>query len=525
MNDDFPNDITTTGLLPVNGNRNPAIFGTEDDADWFRFDVEAFKVYEFDVDDLRGFRSSFILVNAVYDEQGNLIEDLANSNRRFVAPSSGHVFVEAVEAPDVVNYEIGTFVSDDDYTNFFSRRNEGEIVYSVDRQATVGGTIETPGDIDIFTFTFAQGSTNAITLNGADSSDATLEVPVLRLYERTGTFQNPEFELIEVNRFSGPGRSAQITYRPGNESKTIFVMAAGSGDQTGTWNLEVETIDDFAPGREGRLQFTPNFHNTNLTVSGNIESNGDVDPFLLTVQAGHWYNILPNPNAVPILRVTDPAGNLVNSPAPRLGRGTEITNQGVFFAETSGEYTVTAQAFEGVSGSGRLNRGIYQLSVDARAPFIEPVDEIGSGFREALSWTSRYELDRVQIFSEIHLQETVEFSTSLRPPRQVIDVPADTENIYRAINGLSGVEDLWIRGHEPITGEWTAWQKVQQTGELPLQFPREAELLHEGTFAFADALPAYWEGDASISGFTPLSAEERDAFRSALGEWLSLIHI
>ena len=519
MSDDFPNDITTTGLLTVNGSRITALFEDQDDADWFRFDVEPFQVYEFDTDDLRGrfFQSS--LVANVYDEQGNLIEDLNNSNDRFVAPGSGHVFVETVAVESVTNYEIGVLVPEDDYTNFFSRSNEGEIVLFVDRQATIGGTIETPGDIDLFRYTFAEGSTNTITLHGANTSDATLETPILRLYRQTGTFQEPKFELIEADRFSGPGRSAQITYRPGNESETVIVMAAGTDDQTGTWSFEVETIDDFAPGREGRLQFTPNFHDTNKAVIGSIESNGDTDPFFISVKAGNWYNVLPTPDAIPILEITDPAGNLVNSPAPRSGRGDVIDNQGVFFAETSGEYQVTARAFEGVFGSGRLNLGVYRLSVDARAPFIEAVDEIGSGFRDALSWTSSYDLDRVQIFSEVHLQEVVGSSSTLRPPRQIIDVPFDTENSYRALNGLSGIEDLWIRGHEPITGEFTAWQKVQQTGELPLQFPREAELLHEGTFAFADALPAYWEGDTTISGFAPLTEAEKDAFRSALSAW------
>jgi len=44
-------------------------------------------------------------------------------------------------------------------------------------------------------------------------------------------------------------------------------------------------------------------------------------------------------------------------------------------------------------------------------------------------------------------------------------------------------------------------------------------LLHVGTFAFADSLPSYWEGDPTVSGFTPFTEAEKEAFRSALQAW------
>ncbi|QEG22600.1 hypothetical protein [Mariniblastus fucicola] len=66
MNDDFPNDISTSCLITVNGDPLSANFETADDKDWFRFDVEPYQVYQIQTADYR-------FATGIYDQQGDLL--------------------------------------------------------------------------------------------------------------------------------------------------------------------------------------------------------------------------------------------------------------------------------------------------------------------------------------------------------------------------------------------------------------------------------------------------------------------
>lgn len=510
MTDDYPNDITTTGVISVDMDAS-GLFEVVDDADWFRFTADKYIMHRFLATGFTG------TAYRVMDDAGNELQMLLPTSNNFLAPYSGTFYLEALQRFSATDYTIQMLAKEDDHTNFFSQDPQPLLLNNFN---FAGGIIEVEGDQDILKMQVAKNANYQVNVHGSDSSDGTLENPIARVYRAVGPFGNKMLELVVADNNGGPGRSSQVEFQAADNEQLFLMVDAVSG--TGSYRIVWNVVDDYPGDRttDGILTYVLNW-DTGEKVFGNLETADDVDAFIINAKAGNWYNVEAPLNANPRITIFDPANQIVNDP-PVNSDSSTLFRQGVFYAATAGEYLVRVEGHGNISGTGRLNLGPYELRVDARQPFIEPVDEMLNRTNDYVSFDTEFEFDKYEVFSEIHLQQyATEFGPleTLHPPRRIIELPIDSSKQLRVPNGYNGSADIWVRAHEPITSQWTSWRKVQATGQPINYFSNFHQRLHYGTFAFATALPDYFAGDPMIDGFEPFTAAEQQAFRDALYAW------
>ena len=504
---DLSDDIFTEGVLLLD-ELTEGVFDFDGDSDWYRFEAEALQSYQLGAAD----GQRFDIATQVFDAAGALVWDLRTTDQRFIASQSGVYFLAATQPETaIVDYQLQFHSLADDHAFF----GEGSFIRA-ERFPFVAGRIEQPGDADVMTHRFARGAWYTVTVHGSQSSsDATLEDPIVRIYRLD---DERKLELIAADNNSGPGRSAQVRFRPlGEPIEDLFVMVnAVSG--TGTYEVAFQADDDFGASAEdaGQLNLVPNW-NLSTPVEGNLELLGDVDQFNLSIPERGWYRVNALPNQTPQIEVTDPQGNVVSQSPDEPGG---VQRQGVFFATQPGDFTVRVSSFGDVSGSGRLELGKYELTVDARQPFLE-IPEVypGSEYTLFISPTSEFEFSKFHVRSDSHFSVWPSpKSDRLTRPNTVYEIESNNFRAWPA-SGLRGPSYLWVRGFEPVSGRWTNWEKTyfQKADSLSGSF--ESQRLHVGTFAFAEALPTHWEGVPSVDRFEPFTEAERTAFREALNAW------
>lgn len=135
----------------------------------------------------------------------------------------------------------------------------------------VHGEIETWGDLDYFTLSAVRGQVYALTLdpNGLSSS-------TLRLYDPIST---------QVSYSS----SGSLVFEADQTGEWAILVRHASSASLGNYGLRVDDLgpDDHADGVINATQLAAN----SLPISGNIETQGDLDYFALNLNGGQVYRV------------------------------------------------------------------------------------------------------------------------------------------------------------------------------------------------------------------------------------------
>ena len=333
--------------------------------DWFAVTLEAGKTYHIDVkgaSSLTGTLNNPYL-GGLYDADGTLIEDTGDddgglgrdSRLKFTVTESGTYYM-AVGAFDSLKGTYGVSVTDvtdgipDDYDA--STETTGTVAVN----GSVTGEVEEAGDVDWFAVTLEAGKTYRIDLKGLENKDGSLYDPELHgIYDADGT-------LIEDtgNDDSGAGRNSQLTFTA-TESGTYYI-AAGATDSLAWPNLrgtyELSVTDLAVTDVPADLTTESATVAVGGSVTGEVETSGNVDWFKVILEAGKSYQI-------DVKGAVSLAGTLDN---PYLGglytsEGTLIASTGdddggegrdsrlTFTAKTSGTYYMAVGAYEDLTGT------------------------------------------------------------------------------------------------------------------------------------------------------------------------------
>ena len=358
--DDFTAGIDTAGTVMVDGSTTGEI-EFEGDRDWFAVELEAGKIYRFDLEgsptDAGSLSNPYL--RGIHDSDGDLIAGTTNDNggtgnnsrMTFMATEDATYYVSAgANGSRTGTYTLSVTTED---TDDFTAGTDTAGTVTVGGSAT--GELEFGGDRDWFAVTLEVGKTYRFDLEGSPTSAGTLSDPYLRgLYDAAG-------DLIAgtTNDNGGTGKNSRVTFTA-TEDATYYVSAGASQSLAGTYKLSVEEVpDDFTAGTETSGAVT-----VGGSATGEIEFGGDRDWFAVTLEAGKTYlfDLEGSPTSAgtlsnPYLRgLYDAAGDLIagtTNDDAGAGRNSRVT----FTATEDATYYVSAGAYESLTGT-------YKLSVE-----------------------------------------------------------------------------------------------------------------------------------------------------------------
>ena len=375
--DDFPEDVSTTGTVRVNGTATGQI-DDAGDRDWFAVELEAGRTFRIEV---RGAPTdngtlSDPYLRGIHNQRGELLPsttnddggDGLNSLLEFTAPETGTYYVSA-----------GAFSS---YTGTYTILVEDigapdDHPATTDTTATVAvggtatGTIDEGGDQDWFAVELQAGREYRIEIKGSPTGDGSLSDPYLRgIHDAAGTL------LRETsNDDGGEGYNSSLTFSA-SETGTFYISAGAFGRNTGTYTVSVQdlsSLDDYSasPASAGTVA-------VDGTATGDIEDADDIDWFAVELAAGQEYRIevrgAPTSDGTlsdPYLRgVYDASETLLPSSQNDDG-GTSLNSLLEFTAPSAGTYYIAAGAF----GS---NTGTYTVAVTNLGSTDDHGDTIGT---------------------------------------------------------------------------------------------------------------------------------------------------
>ena len=226
----------------------------------------------------------------------------------------------------------------------------------------VQGDVSPAGDLDWYRLRVEQGQRYSLTLAGATGADGQALDPMLGIYDAQGN-------QLAFNDDAN-GLDSALTYTP-QASGEVFVEArAFSEEATGGYTLNV-TAATAPPDDAGSDVSTRARVNVGRAVTGNIESDGDVDWYRFSARTGQRYHItLAGTEGAatalgdPVLRVIDRDGNelAANDDSESLNSALD------FIPRANGEVFVEARGYgDAYAGAYTLNITAERLPNDAAA--------------------------------------------------------------------------------------------------------------------------------------------------------------
>ena len=420
---DLPADTTTTGRIAVGGSATGEIAADSDDpwrlisrdVDWFKVTLEAGKTYRIDV---KGSETgdgtlSDPVMPGVYDADGNILAGSQafaggkeyNVQHFLTVAASGTYYVAA--GGTLVAYSSGTYtVSVTEVTDDFaaSTATTGTLATG----GAVAGAIETEGDVDWFKVALEAGKAYRFDMQAGHKVEAVLP----GIYDASGDLVSG-LQSFRVNYGRKIGlRDYDVRgYFTAAESGTYYV-AAGSGTsntdlsyRTGGYTLSMtEVPKDVVAGTA-----TTGTLAVGGSVTGLIETPGDVDWFAMTLEKGKTYRFDLKGSETgdgtlkdPYLRgIHDAKGNLVADTADD-DSGTGANSRAFFTPADSGTYYVAAGGFRDHFGTYTMSAALDSYSADtatkgtvavggAATGTIEPTGDV-DWFRTTLSAGTWYEI-------------------------------------------------------------------------------------------------------------------------------------
>ena len=239
--EDLPADTTTTVTIPVGGSATGEI-ETASDRDWFQVELEAGRLYRFDLLGLTANAGTLVdpYLYGIYDADGTLQADTQNDDFsdytinagvRFAPPQTGTYYVAAGSgAARGGTYTLG--VTDDGPVDDHSADTATTSEVAVGGSAT--GAIGRSDDQDWFAVDLVAGQQYQIDLKGSPTGDGTLPDPYLcGVYNAEG-----DYVAGTRNDDGGEGANSQATFTP-EEDGRYYVAACASLSLTGTYTLSV----------------------------------------------------------------------------------------------------------------------------------------------------------------------------------------------------------------------------------------------------------------------------------------------
>ena len=242
---------------------------------------------------------------------------------------------------------------------------------------TATGEIETPDDIDWFAVTAEINTYYRIDLKGLSTDNGTLARPYLYgIFDSAGN-------RTSVYAISGTGTDNRMVYfpflgsdvPPWTETTTFYIAVGGVASTTGTYTLSMAP-DDFRQNYYGRGQ--TGLVEVGGSDTGNIESPGDQDWFVVHMEGGVTYQIDlegsgTNALSNPYLRgIYSRDGNLIAGYADD-DSGTGLNSRVTFTATEDTYYYVAA-------GANGDSTGTYMLSVTETSRTIPTPDNPSDDF-------------------------------------------------------------------------------------------------------------------------------------------------
>ena len=365
---DLPTNTSTTGRVVVGGSATGAV-GTRRDQDWFAVELEAGKIYRFDLEG--SWYSDGTLydpyLRGIHDAGGERIDNTSDddegrglNSRVYFTPNEGATYYVAAGADRSYTgtYTLSVTEIMDDYA---AGTGTGTGSVAVDGSAT--GEIDYFGDEDWFAVELEAGTTYRFDLKGWNTNDGTLFDPSLRgIYDAYG---NRIANTTDDD--SGVYRNSRVYFTP-TEDATYYVGAAavdrdpagGFGTYIiGTYTLSVTGVtDDYAAEPD-----TTGMVTVGGSATGAIGTPGDEDWFAVELEAGTEYRIdlerspgLSGALRNPYLRgIHDADGERITNTTSNDG-GWHWNSRVYFTPDEDGTYYVAA-------GADGNYVGIYTLSV------------------------------------------------------------------------------------------------------------------------------------------------------------------
>ena len=265
-------------------------FHTGDDADWFKLQLQADKLYTFTASN-PDTPAQLVLHGA----QGQVVGALSNFGGSgpiaFMPSASGtyYLSVQGLAAP-LGSYRYTVQTVDDDHLSTVRAST------TLNAGATVSGVLNAAGDEDWFKVSLTANTLYRFT--GTPNTAGALNL-FLAVLDTNGQV---------VNEADSAGNANGVLSFSPSSSGTYFVSVLDVFGVTGGYSLALQTVaDDFsdAPNTTGRLAL-------NGTASGVLNAKGDHDWFEVNLTANTLYAMAPAQKASLAFQVYDAQGVAVN---------------------------------------------------------------------------------------------------------------------------------------------------------------------------------------------------------------------
>lgn len=279
--DDYPEDISTSGHLTAGGTVSGNIF-RRGDRDWFAIDLEAGQHYTFVMDASFGVISPKI--HSIRDATGERFVNTSASGpflgeavTDFVAPENGRYFVD-VAADFSARFQINPYtlkavsneLSDDVTT-------QGRILVD----GSLRSSLDYRGDRDWVAVDFVAGETYRVTMSGIKTGGGTLVDPLIySIRDANGV------HITGTSSRGGPSGDPEVWFTA-TETGTHFIDAREGRDSGSSYTLRVQSIvDDFGSDAASAGALI-----VGGSVSGSIDAPTDTDWFAAALVAGETYRV------------------------------------------------------------------------------------------------------------------------------------------------------------------------------------------------------------------------------------------
>lgn len=386
---DVAGNSSSTTTLAI-GASEAVTIGQPYDHDWYKVTLTAGTTYQFSLSGTGSNNTPGI--HGVFDATGKYLGSYAAA---ILGPSSAAattIFTPSVSGA----YFIDTYsIYQGSYT-LTTAQVAADVPGNLSTTATVAvngsvnGDIGGATDIDWYGVSLAAGTTYVIKMQGAQSSNGTLEDPMIAsIYNAAGT--------IVANTFSddSDGNEPSLVFRPSSNG-TYYIAADGYAGYTGSYQLSVNSI----PGDVGQTTATATNVALNTPTLVTIDDASDTDWYAVALTGGSTYGIRLQGAATqrgtiydPVLvGVYDSTGTLVSNTWVDDARG--LLNAMLSFTPaTSGTYYVAADGYDRFTGTMKLAVTIDDIgntngtagSFVAGTPTEGTIDTIGDIDRYAVT--------------------------------------------------------------------------------------------------------------------------------------------
>jgi len=369
--DDFTQDSSTTGFLPLNSTVT-GVIETSGDRDWFSASMLAGHEYVIDLEGsgVRALADTYL--DGIYSSAGTGIANTSdddsgeglNSRLQFTPESDATYYIAASAFADSTGSYSLTLTDLGDQDDYSADTASGGLVVV---GASSSGHIEQQGDEDWFSVVLNADTQYLIDLEGNSTFAGTLADPYLRgIYTDVG-----QLLANSSDDDGGENFNSQLSLNVA-QTGVYYISAAAFGSNTGTYRVAVTDlggVDDF-----GSDTATAGLLETPGSVEGNIEKAGDEDWFTVNLVAGQSYQIdlQGAPTGAGTLEDTY-LGGVYDSTATLLSNtrnddgGIDTNSRLLFKAAANGLHYISAGAYGDALGSYRLSISESEVTDDFSA--------------------------------------------------------------------------------------------------------------------------------------------------------------